>query len=263
MRLIDKIKRKTETKPRVGLVLGGGGARGFVEVGALKAFKECGVKFDLCVGTSVGSVVGALYCAGVDPEEMEKVGGKLLMSDLHGRILIKPEDPRRVGELVYNLIGDAMIEDLYTKFAAVATDIKTGKQIVIDRGPVRDAVSASSAYPIVYSPLKKDGMNLSDGGIVNNLPADVARMLGAERTVAIDLANRARGVDGTGVIDMLKGLFGIMCANASVVGRTTADVLVSPDTTGFSAVNKDGYREMIELGYNATMEKMDNIKALF
>ncbi len=262
MRLFGK---KKTAPPKVGLALGGGGARGFVEIGALKAFYECGIKFDVCVGTSVGSIVGALYSAGIDPDEIIKVAEKLEMSDLHGRILIKPDDPRKIGAVVYKMIGDARIENLPIKYAAVATDLKTGKQIILDKGSVIDAVSASSAYPIVYSPLKKDGMNLTDGGLVNNLPVDVCTMLGADKTVAVDIANKSRGSggDGAGMIDMLKALFSIMSNNASVIGRTKADVLISPDTTPYSAAKKDGFREMIDLGYNAASQKCDEILKLF
>ena len=257
--------RKKVVPPRVGLALGGGGARGFVEIGALKAFYERGIKFDVCVGTSVGSIVGALYAAGIEPDEIIGVAEKLEMSDLHGKLLIKPDDPKKIGAIVYKMIGDAKIEDLPIKYAAVATDLKTGKQIVMDKGSVIDAVSASSAYPIVYSPLVKDGMNLMDGGLVNNLPVDVCTMLGADKTVAVDVANKMRGSgsDGAGIIDMIKAVFSIMSNNASVMGRAKANVLISPDTTPYSAANKSGFRDMMELGYAAAKEKCDEIIKLF
>ncbi|MCH5351082.1 MAG: patatin-like phospholipase family protein [Clostridiales bacterium] len=257
--------RKKAAPPRVGLALGGGGARGFIEIGALKAFSDLGIRFDVCVGTSVGSIVGALYAAGVDIDEIIEVAEALEMSDLHGKLLIKPDDPKKIGAIVYKIIGDAKIENLPIPYAAVATDLKTGKQIVLDKGSVIDAVSASSAYPIVYSPLTVNGMNLSDGGLVNNLPVDVCRMLGAEKVVAVDLANKMRGsgTDGTGIIDMIKAVFSIMSNNASVMGRTRADVLISPDTTPYSAASKGKFREMIELGYSAAKEKGEEIKALF
>lgn len=256
--------RKKADRPKVGLVLGGGGARGFVQVGALKAFRQCGIDFDLCVGTSVGSIVGALYCAGLAPDEIARAAENIEFSDLHGRILLKPDDPRKIGAVVYNLIGDAQFEDLPKKFATVATDLKTGKQIVLDSGSVIDAVSASSAYPIVYSPLVKDGMNLSDGGLTNNIPADVARMLGAKNVVTVDAhTDRGGGNDGTGIIDMIKAVFSIMSANASTIGLMQSDVVIAPPTGNFGAASKNGYREMIELGYSAAMEKREEIVKLF
>ena len=93
--------------------MGGGGARGFVQVGALAAFIEDGIDFDLCVGTSVGSIVGALYCAGVAVDDIVATADKLEFGDLHGSILIKPDDPRKIGKAIYPLIGDAKIENLY------------------------------------------------------------------------------------------------------------------------------------------------------
>lgn len=264
MKLFGSRKRSDKPKSKVGLVLGGGGARGFVQVGALKAFYEHGIDFELVVGTSVGSIVGALYAAGIKPDEIAAAAEGIEMSDLHGKILIKPDDPRKIGRIVYELIGSANIEDLPKKYAAVATDLKTGKQVVLDRGPVTDAVSASSAYPIVYAPLAVNGMNLTDGGLTNNIPADVARMLGATKTVTIDAhGTRGSGTDGTGLIDMLKALFSIMSANASTVGLMQSDIVIAPDTSAFGAASKNGFREMMELGYKATLEKIDEIKKLF
>lgn len=257
-------KKKSAERPTVGLVLGGGGARGFVQVGALKAFYERDIDFDLCVGTSVGSIVGALYCAGLTPDEIARAAEHIELSDLHGRLLIKPDDPRKIGRVVYNLIGDAKIENLKKRYAAVATDLKTGKQVIMDKGSVLDAVSASSAYPIVYAPLEKDGMNLSDGGLTNNIPADVARMLGADKVVTVDAhGSRGSGTDGKGVFDMLKAMFSIMGANASAVGLMQSDIIIAPDTSAFKSTSKDGYKEMMELGYAVATEQCDEIEKLF
>ena len=256
-------KKITEREP-VGLVLGGGGARGFVQVGALKAFKEHGIDFDLCVGTSVGSIIGALYCAGVSPDEMADAAEELEFSDLHGKILFRPDDPNKIGAVVRELIGDAQMENMPKKFAAVATDLKTGKQVIMDKGSVIDAVSASSAFPIVYAPLSKDGMNLVDGGLTNNIPADVCRMLGAKKVVTVDAhGTRGSGTDGTGVFDVLKAMISIMSANASVVGLMQSDIVIAPDTSAFGAASKNGYRAMMELGYNEASKRCDEIEKLF
>lgn len=255
---------KEVKKPTVGLVLGGGGARGFVQVGALKAFKDKNIDFDICVGTSVGSIVGALYCAGVQPNEIINIADSLDLLDFHGRILIKPDDPRKIGEVLRRVIGDVKIEDLPKKYAAVATDLKSGKQVVIDSGSVIDAVSASSAFPIVYAPLIKDDMTLCDGGLTNNIPADVCKMLGADKTVTVDVhTTRGSGRDGTGIFDVLRAVLSIMSANASVVGLMQSDVVIAPDTSAFKATSKYGYMEMIEIGYTAAIAKYNDIMALF
>lgn len=258
---MEKQNNKTSS---VGLVLGGGGARGFVQVGALKAFKERNIDFDICVGTSVGSIVGALYCAGVAPEEIIKISDSLDRIDFHGRLLIKPDDPRKIGDVLRRVIGDVQIEALQKKYAAVATDLKTGKQVILSSGSVIDAVSASSAFPIVYAPFVKDGRNLCDGGLTNNIPADVCKMLGASKVVTVDVhTTRGSGTDGTGVFDVLRAMLSIMSANASVVGLMHSDVVIAPDTSAYKATSKAGYLDMIELGYNATMEKMIEIQKLF
>ncbi|MDE7164735.1 MAG: patatin-like phospholipase family protein [Clostridiales bacterium] len=258
-------QERTNTKSSsVGLVLGGGGARGFVQVGALKAFKERNIDFDICVGTSVGSIIGALYCAGVAPDDIIKISDTLDRIDFHGRLLFKSDDPRKIGDVLRRVIGDVQIEDLPKKYAAVATDLKTGKQVILSNGSVIDAVSASSAFPIVYSPLSMDGKNLCDGGLTNNIPADVCKMLGADRVVTVDVhSTRGSGTDGTGMFDVLKAMFSIMSANASVVGLMHSDVVIAPDTSAYRATSKAGYLDMIELGYKATMEKMDEIESAF
>lgn len=256
-------RKKEIKKPKLGLALGGGGARGFVQVGALKAFKEQNIEFDLCVGTSVGSLVGALYCAGVDPERIIELAEDLNITDFHGRILFKPNDPRKIGDVLSRVIGNVNIEDLQKKYAAVATDIKTGKQVVIDSGSVADAVSASSAVPVMYAPLIKDGMALCDGGLINNIPADVCKMLGADKVVTVDAhATRGSGTDGTGVLDVLKAMLSIMSANASTIGLMQSDIIIAPDTAAFKATSKAGYEQMIELGYRAALCKCDEIKTL-
>ncbi len=256
--------RKKQKRNCVGLVLGGGGARGFVQVGALKAFKERGIDFDLVVGTSVGSIVGALYAAGVGPDTIIDVAETLDIGDFHGRILFKPDDARKIGRALESIIGDVKIEQLGKKYAAVATDLKTGKPAVLDSGSVCDAVSASSAFPIAYSPLNLDGRNLCDGGLTDNIPADVARLLGADKVVTVDAhSTRGSGTDGTGMFDILKAMFSIMSANASAVGLMQSDVIIAPDTSAFKSTRKDGYLEMIELGYKAAIDKCDEITELF
>ena len=258
------MNKTKNNKNRVGLVLGGGGARGFVQVGALKAFFEHGIDFDPVVGTSVGSIVGALYCAGVDADEIIYVAETLDAADFHGRILFKPDDPRKIGKVLGSVLGDVDIESFPKKYAAVATDLKTGKQVVLDSGSVLDAVSASSAFPVVYTPLSLDGRNLCDGGLVNNIPADVARLLGADKVVTVDAhGTRGSGTDGTGIFDTLRAMFSIMSANASTVGLMQSDIVIAPDTSAFRSTSKAGYKQMIELGYNAAAEKCDEIKALF
>lgn len=258
-----KIKKNKST-PKVALALGGGGARGYTYIGALRAFQEEGIDFDICVGTSVGSLIGAVYASGASLASIEDAAERLELTDVHSPLLIKPDNPLKIGEVLRTVIGDALIEDLPKPFAAVATDLITAKQVILDKGSAAMAVSASSAVPLVYSPLSYNGMHLVDGGLVNNVPSDVCKMLGADKVVAIDInPTRAMGASGTGLLDVLKTVFHIMNANASVMGKIHADVFIPIDTSSFSSTSKSGYSDMIEIGYDAVKSKSDEIKQLF
>lgn len=256
-------KKNKAERPKLGLCLGGGGARGFAHIGALRAFEEAGIDFDLCVGTSAGSIIGALYCAGIESDEMQKYGASLNMKEVHNGIILTPNDPMKIARIVTNLIGDAQTEHLKKKFAAVAVDLAEGRQVVLDRGKVGEAVAASSAVPLFFRPVAHGGTNLVDGGLLNNIPADVCRMLGADKVVTVDInPTRGGGTRETGLIDVIKATFSIMSANSSVTGLRLSDVVIAPDLSAFKATSKDGYEQMIELGYRAAKDKIALIRAL-
>ncbi len=118
--------------------------------------------------------------------------------------------------------------------------------------------------PGLYRPVVLGDRHLVDGGLLNNIPAETAKMLGAERVVSVDInPARGSGTDGLGMLDVLKATFRIMGANASQNGLRFSDVVIAPDTQKFSAAKKDGYAEMIELGYRAAKEQSGHIKQLF
>lgn len=251
-------------KKKLGIALGGGGARGFAEIGAIKAFRDSGVEFDVVVGTSVGSIVGALYAADLPHDYIMHIVDELDVSDFHGRILFKPEQPTKLANQVRKTFGNINIEDLKRKYACVATDLVTAKQAILDKGDLAKSISASCAVPIAFSPVEIDGMHLLDGGLTNNIPSEVCKLLGADKVVAIDVnPTRAAGTTGTGLIETLKTVFSIINANASVFGRMNSDVFIPIETSKFSASSKEGYREMIDIGYKTTMEHMDEVRALF
>jgi NTE family protein len=227
----------------------------------MKAFEEHGVDFDFCVGTSVGSLIGALYAAGVKTRDIIPVCHELDLSDLHSRFIFKAGNPAKIGRIVTNLLGNAKIEDLEKPFYAVAVDMITAKQVIFDKGSVADAVSASCCVPLLFKPLVKDGMHLVDGGLLNNIPSETAKMLGAQTVVAVDPnPTRGGGTPNLGTLDIAKATFRIMSANSSLTGLRFSDVLISVNTGDFSSAKKDGYEQMIELGYNAALAQIDNIK---
>ena len=237
--------------------MGGGGARGFAHIGAIKAFEEAGVKFDMVVGTSAGALVGALYAAGIKSETMVRYAESLSFRDLHNGIFITPNDPMKIGKIVTDLIGVKDISSFPTKFAAVAVDLIESKQAILDKGNASIAVAASCAVPVLYRPVAFGGKHLSDGGLLNNIPADVCKMLGAGKVVTVDVnPTRGGGTNGMGLIDMLKATFHIMAANSSAAGLRHSDVVISPDTGEYSSVSKSGWKEMLDIGYESARQSL-------
>ncbi|MCL2555925.1 MAG: patatin-like phospholipase family protein [Firmicutes bacterium] len=248
-------------KTKTALVLSGGGTRGFAHLGVIKAFDEANIKFDIVAGTSVGSLVGAFYCAGLTFETILKVASGLAPKQIHHGII--PNDPMRVGNIIKSVLGNKRFEDLKIPFYVVAVNLRTGQEVIIDKGLLYEAVAASCAVPIFYRPFVKDDMHLVDGGILNNIPADVARMMGADKVVSIDInANRGHGTDSLSLINVAKVSLAIMISNSSQGGLINSDIIISPDLSKFKATKVDGAQEMIELGYSAAKEKIDEIRKI-
>lgn len=257
-------KSVSQNKPKIALCLGGGGARGFAHLGALKAFEEEGFDFDLCVGTSVGSLVGAFYCSGLTASQLIDYAGEIDVKDVKTGKLFFPSDPSAIGELFLKRMGNMHIEDLSKPFYCVAVDLVSGKEFVFDKGSVSDAISASCAVPLIFKPVVIGERHLVDGGVLNNIPASVCRMFGADYVVTVDVnPTRGQGSKELGMIDVIKATFNIMSAHTSVEGLRLSDVIIAPNLYEFSASRKDGYEKMIELGYNSAKEKANEIRELF
>jgi NTE family protein len=182
------------------LALGGGGARGLAHVGVLQALETAGVRVAAVAGTSMGGMLGALYAAGVAVEEIEaailrlaKPGEMLRLVDLGlgaSGISVKGV---RICELLTEMIGAELgFEELRMPCAVVAVDVISGREVVLDRGPVAQAVRATISIPGVFEPVTSGSMRLVDGGILNNLPVDVARTLGGDPVVAVDVMPQFR-----------------------------------------------------------------------
>jgi NTE family protein len=184
----------TRKTPRIGLALGGGGARGLAHIGVLKAMEQESIPIDVISGTSAGAIVGAFYAKernaaileeialGIDWRKMARLlDPNLLLLDkglVHGA---------KVKEFIKSIIGDVKFEDLEIPLAIVAADAETMEEVVIDEGSVLEAVRASISLPVILTPVKRDNRFLIDGGIVNPVPADVVRSMGAEIVIAVNV----------------------------------------------------------------------------
>ncbi|MFQ6033511.1 MAG: patatin-like phospholipase family protein [Candidatus Bipolaricaulia bacterium] len=195
-----KKRDKKTSRLITGLVLSSGGARGAAHAGVLKVLEEHQIPIDIIVGTSMGAMVGGAYAAGVPIKKIEEEWlktdlvrvAKSFMPTLSLRGWSSGNEVRRI---LQEIVGDKLVEELPIKFAAIAADIETGGEVIIQEGPLVDAMRASSSIPGVFVPVKYRRQFLVDGGIVNPLPVDVAHRLGAEIVIAVDVGHYPRRIE--------------------------------------------------------------------
>jgi len=177
---------------KIGLALGGGGARGAAHTGVLKVLEREGIPISAIAGSSIGALVGAAYAAGVSTEQVEK---EWLQTDIHRLFRsFLPTFPRaglssgsELRQMLNDLLGEGLIEDLPIPYAAMACDIDTGETITLTEGPLANAVRASTAIPGVFHPVRQGERLLVDGGLVEPLPVRACRALGASLVIAVDI----------------------------------------------------------------------------
>ncbi len=178
---------------KIGLALGGGGAKGAAHVGVLMAMEELGIRPFLITGTSVGAYIGATYAAGADLQTIGQSISELALGQMFGLPGSAPALSKntKYRQYLQNLIGDITFADLQIPLAVVTTDLISRREVILDEGKVVTAVMASASLPLIFPPIEMEGMALVDGGVMNNVPFDVARARGATYVIAVDLSNTA------------------------------------------------------------------------
>jgi len=177
-------------RPKIGLALSGGAVRGAAHVGVLRVLHRNGIRPDFVAGSSAGAVVGSAYAAGVEPDQLEEIAEELDWSSWARptlRLKMSLFDSQPTGRFLRDRIGLTTFEELEIPFAAVCCDVSTGEVVALTSGDLVQAVRASSAIPGLFPPQERDGRLLVDGGIVDDLPVDVVREMGAEFVIAVDL----------------------------------------------------------------------------
>jgi len=261
---LSNVKTNLYGRPRVGLALSGGGARGLAHIGVLKVLAREGIPVDCLTGTSMGGVIAAAYAAGMSPAEIESEA----LATTRWRNLASLADlslPRqglfrgnRLLAYFERHFGQRTFADLDLPLALVAVDLNTGQEIILREGPVALAVRATVALPGLLAPVEVDGRRLADGGLLNNLLADVARQIGAEVVIAVDLSPRRGEIwlnhirwAPEGVADTLHVLgdsVGVMvsAANEQKLEQARPEVLIRPAIpAGVNALA--GYNRAAEL----------------
>lgn len=196
------IKTTVSNRPSIGLVLSGGGARGLSHIGVLRVLERERIPVDYLAGTSMGGLIAAGYASGMSSQDLEREARIVTQK----RKLFRMVDPglpqggllhgQRVCAFFKHLFGDKSFSDLQVPLAVVAVDLFTHQEVVLDTGSVAMALRATTSLPGVFMPVEMNGMRLTDGGVLNNLPVDVARKMGAERVIAVDIG--VRGEQGIG-----------------------------------------------------------------
>ena len=263
--------RPAAQRPRVALVLSGGGARGLAHIGALKVLAREKVPVDLIVGTSVGSIVGALYAAEVPVDEIETMAARVGWDKLTDvstarvvRLLVSERllSTAKMEDYLTARIGPRVFADLKTELACVAADLRTGEEIILREGPVALAARASATMPGVFDPVPYRHRLLIDGGVVNNVPTDVARRLGADIVICVYPAADFSRHNVTNVLSTLMQALYIQGQVISEERLKLADLVIRPDVADISASELGRSREAMDAGQRAAEAALPEIKSV-
>lgn len=249
---------------KIALVLGAGAAKGFAHIGVLKILESNKVPINMIVGTSVGSFVGSLYAYGYDAYALQKIAMTLQRSDVAE--LTIPDNGFLKGERLRDYVNtkthSATLEKLKIPLHIVATDIKTGNGVVFSTGNTGMAVQASCSIPGVFQPASFSGATYVDGGVVNPLAVDVARKLGADVVIAVDISSGIDAVVPTTTIDTIMKSIQIMYSKMSLMPISRADVVIKPVVGFVGSADFDQRNEAIMEGEKAALAAMPHIMAL-
>ena len=252
---------------KIALVLGGGAARGFAHIGVIKALEAQGIYPDIVVGTSAGSVVGALYAAGNNGFALQRVAmdmDEATISDWALPLFGKVSGVLK-GEALQNYVNKAVrnvpMEKLKLRFGAVATDLNSGQPILFQRGNTGQAVRASSAVPSVFQPVRINGHSYVDGGLVAPVPVRFAREMGADFIIAVNISTQTDAQAAVSSLEVLMQTFSIMGQRLNHYELKDADIVISP-SLGTMGGGDFGARNLAILaGEQAAAAVMPQLKA--
>ncbi len=284
-------------RPKIGLVLSGGGAKGIAHVGVLKVLEEHGIRPDYITGTSMGAIIGALYSIGYTAQELEEIvfsqDWQSLMTDKRDRqnqsfmelengdkyqLSFPFKDGKIIlptgfinGQNIITLLSSLTIpvhnitdfSELPIPFACIGTDIETGEPIVMDHGVLSEAIRSSMSIPSVFSPSEWENYRLLDGGLVNNFPVNQVRQMGAEIIIGVDISS------SIATRDQLNNMVSVINQAISYRGyasteeqRKSCDILITPSLTDYTIMSFDKLRDIYNIGEYATRQHSDELTAL-
>jgi NTE family protein len=288
--------QKTED-PKIGLVLSGGGAKGFAHIGALKVIDSLGIEIDYVAGTSMGAIVGSLYASGYSGQQLEDLFNSqdfdLLINDKFERssqsfferknsakyAVSLPFEKFKItlpsalsrGQNVYNLLYELMLpvshikdfEELPIPFFCIATNIETGESLILDEGNLAEAVTASGALPSLFQPVVMGDKILIDGGVTNNFPVEELRAKGMDVIIGVDVQDELRDRESLqSAIDILAQINNFRTINAMKDKAPLTDIYIKPDIMGYSVVSFSEGQNIIDNGEKAARAKINALSQL-
>jgi NTE family protein len=250
--------------PKVGLALGGGAARGFAHVGVIQVLEENGIRPDLVVGTSAGSVVAAMYASGKSGAQLQQVAETMeeaAFTDwtlpLFNRGMLKGE---ALARYMNAQVGGRLIENMALPLGVVATDLGSGTAVLFQRGDTGTAVRASSAVPAVFQPVRIGAHEYVDGGLVSPVPVRYARQMGADVVIAVDISSPPENNAPADTLSVLLQTFAIMGKSINTFELKDAEVVVRPSLTGMKSADFTVRKKAIDAGRAAMLEALPKLK---
>jgi len=268
-----------EKPPRpqhIGLVLGGGAARGMAHIGVLEALAAHDVHPDFIVGASVGSLVGGLYAAGLSTDRMRTLAYQIKWWDISRlpmsiswstlaalTVPLGILELDRLSDWIRKVLdADPHFHELSIPFAAIATDIATGQSIMLNDGPIAPAIRASCSVPGIFTPVRRNGRLLVDGGASNNLPVSAVQQMGADYVIAVDLLPSVTSptAEPKNIVEVsITSLYALI--RAAQVDMPLAHCVIQPNVGHIGLSDLTAVEELINAGYEATMQRMPAILA--
>ncbi len=247
---------------KIGLALGGGAVLGAAHVGVLKAVHESGIKIDYIAGTSIGAFVGAFFAFGKSCDEIEEIALKLNWIDIAELSLSRYGllSNEKMGKLLHQHIGNAKIEESDIPLAMVATDAASGEKVVINSGSVTDGIKASTCIPGIFNPIEIDEKMLLDGGIVENVPIQTVRNMGADYVIGVDLNAQFKYEKPQHIFDVLLNSFHFTMLTSSRLQSREADLLIKPNLSNYSRSNMDHLKDLMQQGYDDAKKALEDFE---
>lgn len=257
--------KQSNKKPVVALVLGSGGARGYAHIGVIEVLEKYGIQPDFIVGTSAGSIVGSIYASGKSADQLKQIALDMKVGDVREfKIGLKGFfDGKKVEDYVNQQVGTIALDKMKIPMYVVATELKHGKKVVFNYGNTGQAVRASVSIPSMFIPTTIAGKEYVDGGLVSPVPVDVARELGADVVIAVDILAQPIYTETTNVWGLFNQNINIMQNRLAAEELKNADIVIQPDLREKAHIfDVQGRQDTIQAGVDAAMERIKDLETV-